>query len=429
MSELISSRTILVSSLVDEQLRLWRELLSSQGYKLVLPAAETNLVKILDETEANHLPDLLLIDIRLKTPGTKILQSSSISRWCRENHPKLKVILTNSKEDEIATLESRWAIKQGAIALLPRLTPDNLIISVRRIAEVLGCQVLEEALHNVVSFLSPSLSESDNPRVIPSETALQPAQFYFDRAVDFNQAGNLDEAKEELGIALRINLDYVEAYILRGDVHIGLNQFQRALDDYNQALRINPQNAEVWWRRGTMYFKLGETQAAIAEFNQGIKLNPKFANLYNSRGLARFHSGDELGALKDYDQAIKLNSTFAEAYCHRGILRYGSRNANAALKDYDQAIKHNPKYTDAYYNRGNVRSDAGDWKKAIADYTDAIRYNPNFALAFGNRGIAYYQVGNVAEAITDTETAANIFREQGDTKSYKRAIETIKQMQ
>ena len=424
---MLELKTILICSLVEEQLQLWRELLSSQGYQLMLPEPETNLVKLLDQAPIDNLPDLVVIDLGLKIPDTSALQSSTVARWCRENQPQIKVVFTNPKEDEVLSLEYRWALRQGAISLLPKLNAQNLLSSVKQISVALGTRIGEEALQNFVNFLQPNIVEESAPVTSP-EIAVHAATSYFTQALTQYKAGNLELAANELGIAIRINPNYAAAYVLRGDIYISLSQFQRALNDYNQAITIYPQNAEVWWRRGNMYFKLGETQAAIAEFNQGLKFNPKFAELYNSRGLARFHSGDESGALKDYDQAIKLKPTLAEAYCHRGMLRYSTSNANAALKDYDQAIKHHPQYAEAYYNRGNVRSDAGAWEKAIADYTESIRHNPKFALAYGNRGIAYYQIDNVAEAITDTETAANIFRDQGDTKAYRRALETIEQI-
>ena len=168
---MLELKTILICLLVEEQLQLWRELLSSQGYQLMLPEPETNLVKLLDQAPIDNLPDLVVIDLGLKIPDTSALQSSTVARWCRENQPQIKVVFTNPKEDEVLSLEYRWALRQGAISLLPKLNAQNLLSSVKQISVALGTRIGEEALQNFVNFLQPNNDEAgDNLDSNPSQT-------------------------------------------------------------------------------------------------------------------------------------------------------------------------------------------------------------------------------------------------------------------
>jgi tetratricopeptide (TPR) repeat protein len=122
-------------------------------------------------------------------------------------------------------LENRWALRQGAIALLPKLNAQNLSNSVKQIGEALGSQVEEEALRNVIKLMQPDIVEASIPVTAP-EIALQAANSGFNRALELHKAGTLELAKEELGIVIRINPRNDAAFILRGDIYINLNQFQ-----------------------------------------------------------------------------------------------------------------------------------------------------------------------------------------------------------
>jgi tetratricopeptide (TPR) repeat protein len=96
--------------------------------------------------------------------------------------------------------------------------------------------------------------------------------------------------------------------------------------------------------------------------------------------------------------------------------------------DYNQAITINPNYAQAYYNRGIVRNELGDKPGAIDDYTQAIKFNPNLAQAYGNRAYVYYQLGDKQKAREDLQRAAQLFKAQGNTAAYEKAMALLKQL-
>ncbi|MER3493461.1 MAG: hypothetical protein C4323_14700, partial [Mastigocladus sp. ERB_26_2] len=71
----------------------------------------------------------------------------------------------------------------------------------------------------------------------------------------------------------------------------------------------------------------------------------------------------------------------------------------------------------------------GFYKGAIADYTSALKINPNYADAYYNRGIARYNLGDNQGAIADLQKAAELFRQQGNTQLYQKALELIRKYQ
>jgi tetratricopeptide (TPR) repeat protein len=110
------------------------------------------------------------------------------------------------------------------------------------------------------------------------------------------------------------------------------------------------------------------------------------------------------------------------------LARVKSENKKGAIADYDQAIRIYPNFVLAYYNRGNTRYALGDKKGAIADYNQAILIDPNNALAYGNRGLTRSGLGDKKGAIDDLQKTAALFKAQGRTSDYQKAIELLEKL-
>jgi TPR repeat len=71
-----------------------------------------------------------------------------------------------------------------------------------------------------------------------------------------------------------------------------------------------------------------------------------------------------------------------------------------------------------------------DDRGGLADYNRAIQLDPNNALAYGNRGLLKHnRLNDRSGGITDIQQAAKLFQQQGDTSSYREAIENLKKWQ
>ncbi|GCL40394.1 tetratricopeptide repeat protein [Dolichospermum planctonicum] len=254
------------------------------------------------------------------------------------------------------------------------------------------------------------------------------ANAYYNRGSVRYELGDKQGAIDDYTLAIKINPNYAGAYYNRGIVRYQLGDKQGAIDDYNQAIKINPNYANAYYNRGSVRYELGDKQGAIDDYNQAIKFNPNLAQAYNNRGLVRDELGDKPGAIDDYNQAIKINPNYALAYYNRGKVRNELGDKQGAIDDYTLAIKINPNYALAYNNRGLVRNELGDKQGAIDDYNQAIKINPNLAQAYGNRGLVYYQLGDKQKAREDLQRAAQLFKAQGNTAAYEKAMALLKQL-
>jgi|688.fasta_scaffold02151_15 tetratricopeptide (TPR) repeat protein len=252
------------------------------------------------------------------------------------------------------------------------------------------------------------------------------AEAYYNRGYVRNELGDKQGAIDDYNQVIRINPNYADAYYNRGNARNQLGDKQGAIEDYNQAIKINPNLDLAYNNRGLARSDLGDKQGAIEDYNQAIKINPNLDLAYNNRGLARSDLGDKQGAIDDYTLAIKINSNDAQAYNNRGIVRNQLGDKQGAIDDYTLAIKINPNLDLAYYNRGNARYELGDKQGAIEDYNQAIKINPNLDLAYNNRAYVYYQLGDKQKAREDLQRAAQLFKAQGNTAAYEKAMALLK---
>lgn len=74
-------------------------------------------------------------------------------------------------------------------------------------------------------------------------------------------------------------------YSLRAQALVGLKQFDKAIEDFEEAIKHNPKNDDAYKRRGNAYRRLKQYERAIEDYNMAIELNPNYADAYNNRGI------------------------------------------------------------------------------------------------------------------------------------------------
>lgn len=122
---------------------IWQTVLKSQQLSVIWESPTADLADNLDQIKAAGLtlPDLLLVDMQVPE-----LNPYAFCRWCREQYPGLKLVLTNSNQAAISLSERQWAVNQGASDLLAGFQQDNLVSGVtsgvKRVLEILDGQPL-----------------------------------------------------------------------------------------------------------------------------------------------------------------------------------------------------------------------------------------------------------------------------------------------
>ncbi|MDD5067249.1 MAG: tetratricopeptide repeat protein [bacterium] len=191
--------------------------------------------------------------------------------------------------------------------------------------------------------------------------------------------------------------------------HIRNNDFEQALDAFNQYLKVHPDNIYAYIEIAQVYMNLRDQDAAIRTILNGLANNPRASGLY-------MKMGDIYFSLQDYGNVIKylklmLNTCPGEEIdteCNKiykliGVsyfLKYDHENALLYLKKYQNLVFNDPeayKYISLTYQNFNdkKRSNAYQEMNALLLNQSGISRN-NF---YYKQGVIFLKNGIYTEAL------------------------------
>jgi tetratricopeptide (TPR) repeat protein len=171
------------------------------------------------------------------------------------------------------------------------------------------------------------------------------------------------------------------------------SDWQYQIDNYTKCLRIDPDFVSAYVNRGVAHCELSNYSQGISDFNSSIKTDPTYANAYFCKGLTYFNLGNYEDAIADLTRGIKIDPTYPHPYSTRGLAYAHLKDLSSAMTDFNSAVRINPDEAEYYENRGYTYLNLGNHEDAIADFTIAIRINPNSAKAFSYRAEAKHALG------------------------------------
>ncbi len=93
----------------------------------------------------------------------------------------------------------------------------------------------------------------------------------------------------------------------RGIIHMALNHFDAAIEDFNGALELKPEFGEIHVNIGNIYFINDDYHGAVEEYTFAIEKETTKAHVaYINRGMAYEKIGDVKNAENDYRVALEL---------------------------------------------------------------------------------------------------------------------------
>lgn len=201
--------------------------------------------------------------------------------------------------------------------------------------------------------------------------------------------------------ALRIEPNFIEAYLCQCLVYYYQGNYQEAIASCNQVLQINPKNVDAYNNRGLNRCAMGEYKEAIADFNQVLEIDPYHAKAFLNRGYSRMQLDDNWSAIEDFDQALRLDPTSARVYLKQvaDTLNQNPASINDANEQLIQGL----------LIQANLRYEAGDYQEAIAVYTQILNLDPTNTEAHNRRSTARAAVGEYDAALADLYQAADSY--------------------
>lgn len=109
-----------------------------------------------------------------------------------------------------------------------------------------------------------------------------------------------------------------------GNIYQNENNLTKAVQEYTLAIKYSKKNGEdydlvyaYYQNRASCYLKLNEFAKAIPDFNYALKLNQENGAIYANRGIAYYKTGKRTEACEDWRKAMKLGVSNASVYVKR----------------------------------------------------------------------------------------------------------------
>lgn len=147
-------------------------------------------------------------------------------------------------------------------------------------------------------------------------------------------------------------------FLIEGDKMFTQGNFKKAIDYQTKAIKLLPDNADIlenaYWSRGKAYHKLNQFEKAISDFNYAIKLNSNYLIAYASRGECYLSIKEWNKAATDFEKGLTLqydiwHQVATEKLREIGDLQqaqvkyemhYGASMAYNQLLQFSKCLKH-----------------------------------------------------------------------------------------
>ncbi|WP_338792810.1 tetratricopeptide repeat protein [Bernardetia sp. Wsw4-3y2] len=129
-----------------------------------------------------------------------------------------------------------------------------------------------------------------------------------------------------------------EVLFRRGYAYFKLQEFKKALEDYNLSIQ-KAENPNAYSERGVLYFTVGKLAEALVNMNIALDLEPDNPYRYSSRAYIRAAAGMTVLAMQDYRKAVELDPEDAIAHNNLGLLEEKVGYQLKANKHFEKADK------------------------------------------------------------------------------------------
>lgn len=132
-----------------------------------------------------------------------------------------------------------------------------------------------------------------------------------------------DEAQRNVGIALQLKQDYLDAIFFLSQVQVEQGQIKEAITSTQVAIQINPKDPLLFFQLGILEYNNKNYEEAVKSLDKAVELNNQYANARYFLGLALARLNKNQEALVQFEEVLKTNPDNKEITLMISNLRAG----------------------------------------------------------------------------------------------------------
>jgi tetratricopeptide (TPR) repeat protein len=134
----------------------------------------------------------------------------------------------------------------------------------------------------------------------------------YKKGIDHMANEKLEDAVRSFELAIRIDPNYVDAWIKKGYAHFHLGEYTVAISSYDTALDIDLNNAEAWNLKGLAYYKMKNYDKAIEACEKAIDTNPNDGMSWYNMACYLTLTGKVDGGMEALKRSIEIDISNAK---------------------------------------------------------------------------------------------------------------------
>jgi tetratricopeptide (TPR) repeat protein len=205
----------------------------------------------------------------------------------------------------------------------------------------------------------------------------------------------------------------VRQIVARGISAWERDDFQSALDTFEEVLRDHPQYADVHNKAGLCLAMLNRLDDALAHFDAALELNPAYAEAHLNRGIILNDLGRADEAAEAFNKASELDSRDSRVFpsdvgnriavtlAQLGDLYLVANHPEEAVKHYESAIEIRPRFMDIRSKLAEALIEVGELHRARDELRLILETRPTFVGARVRLGVVLHRLGDDEAAVEE----------------------------
>lgn len=103
-------------------------------------------------------------------------------------------------------------------------------------------------------------------------SAENPAERWYDIAVEEENKGSLRDALYAYRRAIEISPEFADAWLKKADILYGWERYQDALSAFIKVIKLSPGNAYSWARKGDVFRAMNKDAEALAAYGESLNI-------------------------------------------------------------------------------------------------------------------------------------------------------------
>lgn len=229
-----------------------------------------------------------------------------------------------------------------------------------------------------------------------------------ERALDEDRS---EEAAQVCTEALELEPDWIYLRGLRGFAYRRLEQYERALEDFEAAVREYPEDpdyrAALHSVKGEIAFREEHWGDAVAEFNLSLEARP--SGIYQARKAWALVELEEYApAIEQFDRALAEFPDWTWALAGRGTARAGLKDHAGASEDYREVLRIEPEDAWTRIQLARTLDSLEDFEGSAREIEAALSRSPDYARAYVERGRLEWRRKDFEAALEDVGRALDL---------------------